>query len=137
METELNVKRLWFDGDRIFMETEDGKKLSQSLLWYHRLLHATPEQRNKYRFSYSGIHWEEIDEDVSFESFTRKNDEPEGISKLFLSHPELNASAVARKMGMKQSLLSAYIHGHKKPSKTREMEIRRAIRKIGRELAAV
>jgi hypothetical protein len=137
METELNVNKLWFDENKIFIQTEDGKKYGQSLLWYKRLLNATEQQRNNYYFSYSGIHFPDIDEDISFESFLRKTEEPTGISKLFLTHPELNVSAVARRLGMPQSLLSAYINGIKKPSKERETEIRNVVREIGRELEMV
>ena len=38
-------------------------------------------------------------------------------------HPELNASAVARRMGISQSLMSQYISGIKKPSQERELSL--------------
>ena len=38
------------------------------------------------------------------------------LYRIFISHPELNASAVARRMGISQSLMSQYISGIKKPS---------------------
>jgi hypothetical protein len=135
--TEIKVSKLWFDGDKIFILTEDGRELWQSLLWYHRLLYATAEQRNNYHFSYSGIHWLDVDEDISFESFLYDNREPVGISRLFLTHPELNASAVARRMGIQQSLLAAYIRGTKKPSREREKAIVTTVRQIGKGLATV
>lgn len=137
MQTEVKISKLWFDNDKIFIRTEDGRELWQSLLWYHRLLHANAEQRGNYRLSYSGIHWAEVDEDISFESFFYDNREPVGISRLFLTHPELNASAVARKMGIQQSLLAAYIRGTKKPSKERENSIITTVQQIGKELASV
>ena len=37
------------------------------------------------------------------------------LYRIFISHPELNASAVARRMGISQSLMSQYISGIKKP----------------------
>jgi hypothetical protein len=137
METELKIKKLWFDDNKIFIHTDDGREFWQSLLWYHRLQNATSEQRNNYNVSYSGIHWPDVDEDISFESFLYDNPEPTGISLLFLTHPELNASAVARRMGIQQSLLAAYINGTKKPSHARENEIMDAIRQIGKELTDV
>jgi len=137
METELKIRKLWFDDNKIFIKTEDGRELWQSLLWYSRLLHATNKQRSNYRISYSGIHWSDVDEDISFESFLYDTPEPIGISSLFLNHPELNASAVARRMGMKQSLLAAYIRGIKKPSVKRENDILNTVRKIGKELMTV
>ena len=84
-----------------------------------------------------GIHWEELDEDVSFESFEYDDPEPVGISKFFLSHPEINASAIARRLGIQQSLIAAYISGNKKPSKEREDLIMNEIRKLGEELMNV
>jgi hypothetical protein len=80
LETEVKINRLWFDDNKIFIRTEDGRQLWQSLLYYHRLQHATPEQRNNYRLSYSGIHWPDVDEDISFESFFYEYPEPTGIS---------------------------------------------------------
>ena len=116
METAMHIKQLWFSDDRIYILTSDGRKLWQSLLWYHRLLNATDAQRLNYRVSCSGIHWSDVDEDVSFESFLHSDREPVGISRLFLTHPELNVSAVARQTGIEQSLLTSYIRGSKKPS---------------------
>lgn len=135
MKTELN--KVWFEDDKIFIITKDGTTLWQSLLWYRRLLDATEKQRNNYHVSFSGIHWPEIDEDVSFESFYYDNPEPVGVSRLFLTHPELNVSAVARRIGIQQSLLAAYIRGVKKPSPKRENEIIAAVRLIGTELATL
>ncbi|MDR3184441.1 MAG: DUF2442 domain-containing protein [Prevotellaceae bacterium] len=137
MEPEMKIKQLWFDNNKVFILTEDGKELWQSLLWYHRLQSATDEQRSNYNISYSGIHWPDVDEDISFESFLYDSPEPSGISRLFLTHPELNVSAVARRMGIQQSLLAAYISGAKKPSPVRENEIKDTVRQIGRTLLKV
>jgi len=134
---KFEIDTLWFENDKIFVRTKEGKVLWQSLLWYHRLLYASDSQRSSFRASYSGIHWPEVDEDMSYESFFYDDLEPKGISRLFLTHPELNASAVARRMGIQQSLLASYISGTKRPSLSRENEIINAIREIGRELAAI
>jgi len=134
---KIELDKLWFEDNKIFICTTGGETLWQSLLWYPRLLYATEKQRNNYRTSFSGIHWTDIDEDISYESFYYEYLEPVGISRLFLTHPELNASAVARRMGIQQSLLAAYIRGIKKPSKERENEILATVKQIGEELAAV
>lgn len=133
----MQIQKLWFDEEKIFILTDDGRQLWQSLLWYPRLLYATHEQRMDYEYDQIGIRWKEIDEDMSVESFLYDDPEPRGISRLFLTHPELNASAVARRMGIRQSLLAAYIRGTKKPSKEREAEILATIRQIGNELAVI
>lgn len=133
----MRINKLWFTDDKIFILTDDGQELWQSLLWYPRLLHATPEQRDNCYYDEIGIRWEEMDEDMSVESFLYDEPEPQGISRLFLTHPELNASAVARRMGLQQNLLAAYIRGTKKPSPACESEIKETIRKIGMELAVI
>jgi len=132
----MKIKKLWFADEKIFILTDTNKELWQSLLWYPRLLNATDKQRLSYETDNEGIRWEELDEDVSFESFTYDNPMPEGISYIFKKHPELNAAAIARRMGMKQSLLAAYISGRKKPSAEREQAIINEIKKVGRELVS-
>jgi hypothetical protein len=51
----------------------DGREISVPLVWFPRLHKATPEQRSQWRMIGGGIgiHWEEIDEDVSVESLLR------------------------------------------------------------------
>lgn len=129
----MKVKKLWFEGERIYIETEDGRTLWQSILYYDRLKNATEQQRMDYELNVFGIHWEEIDEDMSYESFEYDDPEPTGISRIFLTHPELNASAVARRLGMSQSLLAQYIRGLKRPSEERAQLILDEIHKIGQE----
>lgn len=128
------INKIWFADGRIYGLADDGRTLWQSLLYYKRLLNATEEQRNRYEINAFGIRWEELDEDISFESFEYDNPEPTGISRVFLSHPELNAAAVGRRLGISQSLMAQYINGTKKPSKERERVILNEIATIGREL---
>ncbi len=60
-----------------------------------------------------------------------------GIQEAFLSNPEINVSAVARRMGIPQSLLASYIKGTKKPSDARRKELLDTLHAIGRNLTAV
>ena len=131
----MRLTRIWFEDNRIYGLTDTGNTVWQSLLWYKRLNAATEEQRNDYEMDEEGIHWYGLDEDISYESFEYNDPEPQGISRLFLSHPELNASAVARRIGISQSLMMQYINGMKKPSKEREHLILNEVKAIGRELA--
>lgn len=131
------LKKIWFENERIYGLTYDGKTVWQSLLWYKRLNAATDEQRNNYEMDDEGIHWYDLDEDISFESFEYDDPEPQGVSRIFLSHPELNASAVARRIGISQSLMAQYINGTKKPSKEREALILNEVKSIGRELTSL
>jgi hypothetical protein len=133
----MKATKVWFEGDRIYIKTDDGRTLFQSVLYYRRLMDATDKERNNYELDAFGIHWDDIDEDVSYESFEYDNPEPSGISKIFLTHPEINASAIARRIGITQSLLAQYIRGIKKPSKEREKKILDSIRDVGKELSSV
>lgn len=133
----MEITKIWFDKGRIYGLTDDGRTLWQSLLYYRRLLDATDEQRGDYSIGAFGIHWNEIDEDISFESFEYDDPEPVGISKLLLSLPEINLSALARRIGIRQSLLAAYKNGTKKPSPDRERLIIDEIHKIGEALRSV
>lgn len=59
------------------------------------------------------------------------------IRGIFAAHPGLNASAVAKRMGMSKSLFSQYVNGKKKPSKQRMEAIFETVRELGRELARI
>lgn len=65
----MKISKIWFDKNRIYGLTDDGRTLWQSLLYYRRLLQATSEERENYEMDDEGIHWYDLDEDVSFESF--------------------------------------------------------------------
>lgn len=132
----MKIKKIWFADDRIYGETDDGRMLWQSLLYYKRLRNATPTQREDYEMDDEGICWPALDEDVSFESFEYDDPEPKGISLLFLSHPELNAVAIGERLGISQGLMTQYVNGTKKPSVEREHEILREIRNASSELQA-
>ena len=131
------LNNISFDSKYIYAEDASGRKLKQSLLWYPTLMNASDEQRNKYEIGFTGFHWRELDEDISFESFEYDEPEPTGVSYVFLSHPELNASAIARRIGISQSLMSQYINGMKKPSQERERLILDEVNKIGHELISL
>ena len=38
------AKKVWFEGERIYIETDDGRTLWQSILYYQRLRNATKER---------------------------------------------------------------------------------------------
>lgn len=135
----MKVVKLWFENGRIYITNDKGETLYQSLKFYPRLQYATDEQRKNYECWGFGIRWDEIDEDISYESFYYEDTkEPApGIQDAFLSNPELNVSAVARRMGIQQSLLASYIRGTKEPSAERKKLILDTIHEIGQSLMKV
>ena len=54
-----------FDDDSFVVELDDGRTLGIPLAWFPRLLHAKAAERENFVLSRSGIHWEELDEDIS------------------------------------------------------------------------
>ena len=56
--------------DALTVDLADGRTISVPLAWYPRLLHGTPKERNNWRLigEREGIHWPELDEDVSVEN---------------------------------------------------------------------
>ncbi len=71
-ERVLNVQ---FTDDTISVKLRDGRVITEPLVWYPRLLEATPSQRTRTGKSAGGnygIHWPEIDEDLSTEGLLRE-----------------------------------------------------------------
>ncbi|MFM7108916.1 MAG: DUF2442 domain-containing protein [Planctomycetaceae bacterium] len=67
------IMRASCNEDSVIVELADGRTISAPLAWYSRLLHATPQQRSHCVIAGAGygIHWPEIDEDLSVEGLLR------------------------------------------------------------------
>ncbi len=61
------------DENYLIVELSDARVISVPLVWFPRLFDATPEQRAEYRLigRGSGIHWPQIDEDLSVSGLLR------------------------------------------------------------------
>lgn len=130
----INVTEIWLTDSAVWIRTEDGREAKERFSDYPRLKYATEEQRCNFVSDADGIHWPELDEDLCFESFFDKKDQTI-LYRIFIEHPELNASAIARRLGISQSLFAQYISGAKKPSEARLNQILEQIRAIGRDLS--
>lgn len=55
--------------DTLAVDLSDGRTISVPLAWYPRLHHASPSELNNWRLTGKGhgIHWEDLDEDISVE----------------------------------------------------------------------
>lgn len=64
-----SVKHVHFTEDALSVDLMDGRTITVPLVWYPRLLHATKQQRNNWKVCGGGygIHWPDIDEDLSTE----------------------------------------------------------------------
>ncbi|MBI2321105.1 MAG: DUF2442 domain-containing protein [Chloroflexi bacterium] len=67
------IKGVRIAADALSVDLYDGRTITVPLAWYPRLLRATPEQRANWRICGGGygIHWPEIDEDLSTEGLLR------------------------------------------------------------------
>ncbi len=71
--TELRLARaqqVVVSDDTLTVDLSDGRSISVPLAWYPRLLHGRPEERARWRLigGGEGIHWPDLDEDISVES---------------------------------------------------------------------
>ena len=132
----MKIEKIWLTDDAVWVRRDDGAVASESFSDYPRLRRASSEQRVCFIVDDFGVRWPELDEDLLFEEFFRHKPKTD-LRELFMSHPELNASAVARRMGISQSLFAQYISGTKKPSEKRLEEIFSTIRAIGFELMSL
>jgi hypothetical protein len=65
MDTSVRATAVRFDEDSFWVDLEDGRTLGIPLVWFPRLLRGSPEARAKVSISPSGLHWHELDEDIS------------------------------------------------------------------------
>jgi hypothetical protein len=64
---EALATRVEVSEDTLSVELADGRTIAAPLAWYPRLAHATAKERDSWRLigGGRGIHWPEVDEDIS------------------------------------------------------------------------
>jgi hypothetical protein len=65
----MKAEKIWFDNEYIYLMTDDKKTGTLPLKDFPRLYRATTEQKQNYVLYPFGIHWEDLDEDLSYEGF--------------------------------------------------------------------
>lgn len=70
LTAEAKAQNLIVTDDTLAVDLTDGRTISVPLAWYPRLMHGTPEERSNWRFigNKEGIHWPDLDEDISVEN---------------------------------------------------------------------
>jgi hypothetical protein len=71
--SDIRVRSAHVDDHRLIVDLMDGRTISVPLAWYPRLLDATREQRSRYEVVGGGygLHWPDVDEDLSTEGLLR------------------------------------------------------------------
>ncbi len=84
LAADERVKNVFFTEDCISVDLVDGRTISAPLIWYPRLYHATAVQLANWQVSGGGygIHWPDIDEDLSTEGLLRGSPAPNQHQKL-------------------------------------------------------
>ncbi|CAO3372994.1 DUF2442 domain-containing protein [Azospirillum argentinense] len=72
-KVDLRIKAVLLDDERLTVDLMDGRSIAVPLAWYPRLFDATPEQRRNWEIAGGGygIHWPDVDEDLSTEGLLR------------------------------------------------------------------
>lgn len=90
-------------GDAVSVELDDGRTVTVPIGWYPRLAHATAQERRNWRLigTGEGIHWPDLDEDVSVEGipFGRPSAESQASFERWLATREPLAGKGIRPAG--------------------------------------
>lgn len=72
-ETDVRAMNVVLDDARLVVDLMDGRTIAVPLAWYPRLANATPQQSSHWQLAGGGygIHWPDIDEDLSTEGLLR------------------------------------------------------------------
>ncbi len=83
LAADERVKGVQITEDTVSVSLMNGRIISVPLAWYPRLFNATPEQRKNWQICGGGygIHWPDIDEDLSTEGLLRGAPAPRTASK--------------------------------------------------------
>ena len=67
MNTFPKATTIRFDDETMWVGLADGRTLGIPLAWFPRLAAGTSAQRERFEISNGGLHWEELDEDISID----------------------------------------------------------------------
>lgn len=78
--TDPRVADVRITAERLHVQLRDGRLIAAPLAWFPRLAGATADQRRRWEPSAAGhgIHWPDIDEDISIEGLLRGERAPGG-----------------------------------------------------------
>lgn len=73
LTADERVRDVRFSGDSLIVDLKDGRTISVPLEWYPKLAAAAPKQRGNWEVCAAGygIHWTDLDEDLSTEGLLR------------------------------------------------------------------
>jgi Protein of unknown function (DUF2442) len=84
LKADERVASVTFSPDSLSVALMDGRTISVPLVWYPKLLRATEEQRKNWKIAGGGygIHWPDLDEDLSTEGLLRGAPAPQHSARV-------------------------------------------------------
>ena len=100
IELRVKAKRVDVDDETLTVTLDDGRTVGVPLAWYPRLLHGTRAERHRWRLigRGEGIHWPDLDEDISVEGLVKggKSQESQAsFARWLQSRPRTTSAHVA------------------------------------------
>lgn len=135
MITKNEIINIDLSDNSVSITLQNGKRGELFFKDFPRLENATKKQRQNYTVSPYGIHWEELDEDLSFDGFFNYRNKNNEIANFFREFPEISMGKFAERIGISPAMLRHYACGSKEPSLKRKKGIQNAINDIAKKLA--
>ncbi len=84
LRADERVANVTFSADSLSVSLKDGRTITVPLAWYPKLLHASTQQRSNWKVAGGGygIHWPDLDEDLSTEGLLRGAPAPQPPAKV-------------------------------------------------------
>ena len=93
------VETVYFTRDSLVVDLVDGRSISVPLSWYPKLMKATTKERANWEISGGGygIHWPDVDEDLSTEGLLRGAPAPKNQKKPLLEKQKARSNIIRTK----------------------------------------
>lgn len=97
---------------------------------------------SNFKLSQTGIHWEALDEDLSYNGFftydkDKIEEEKSEAQRILSALPFLNIEELSKIVDISPILMRHYVCGVKKPSKKRTALIKKALREVSNRILEV
>jgi len=119
----IAAQRITVSEDALSVDLTDGRTVTVPLAWYPRLLHGTPKERNKWCLigEGEGIHWPDLDEDISVESIVlgRRSGESQRSFKEWLEQRATQRRQVSKEYARPQTHAPRQRHARGLSAKSR------------------
>jgi hypothetical protein len=81
-EDAIHATAVKVTDDSVIVDLDDGRTISTPIVWYPRLLHGTPAERNNAEITPLGVHWPDLNEDLSIAGMLAGRKSGEGGASL-------------------------------------------------------